>query len=54
MHKRCQWWIGAMLCQADEEGVEQVIAFASRQLLKPEKNYTPFLVEVQSIILTLI
>ncbi len=39
--------LGTMLCQTDE-GEERVIAYASRQLLKHERNYTPFLVEMQS------
>ena len=42
--------LGAMLCQTDEDGEERVIAYASRQLLKHEKNYTPFLVEMQAMI----
>ena len=36
--------------QTDEEGEEHVIAYASRQLLKHEKNYTPFLVEMQAMV----
>ena len=42
--------LGAMLCQTDEDGEEKVIAYASRQLLKHEKNYTPFLVEMQAMV----
>jgi hypothetical protein len=36
--------LGAILCQTDKEGEERVIAYAIRQLLKHEKNYTSFLV----------
>jgi hypothetical protein len=42
--------LSAMFCQTDEEGKERVIAYASRQLLKHEKNYTPFLVEMQAMV----
>jgi hypothetical protein len=42
--------LGAMLCQTDQEGKERVIAYASRQLLKHEKNCTPFLVEMQAMV----
>jgi hypothetical protein len=39
-----------MLCQTDKEGEERVIACASLQLLKHERNYTPFLVEMQAMV----
>ena len=42
--------LGAILCQTDEKGKNRVIAYASRQLIKHEKNYTPFLVEMQAIV----
>ena len=42
--------LGAILTQTDENNDERVIAYASRQLLKHEKNYTPFLVEMQAIV----
>ena len=42
--------LGAILTQTDENGDEKVIAYASRQLLKHEKNYTPFLVEMQAMV----
>jgi hypothetical protein len=41
--------LGAMLCQTDEEGKERVIAYKSRQLLKQEKNYTPFQVKLEAM-----
>ena len=42
--------LGAILTQQDENQDERVIAYASRQLLKHEKNYTPFLIEMQAMI----
>ena len=42
--------LGAILCQTDVKGNNKVIAYASRQLLKHEKNYTPFLVEMAAIV----
>ena len=41
--------LGAILCQADEHGKFHVIAYASRALSKHEKNYTPFLLEMQAV-----
>ena len=40
----------AILCQTDEKGKNRVIAYASRQLIRHEKNYSPFLVEMQAIV----
>ena len=42
--------LGAILTQTDEEGQFRVIGYASRKLVKHEKNYTPFLLEMQSAI----
>ena len=42
--------LGAILSQTDENVEERVIAYASRQMLKHEKNYTPFLVEMQAMV----
>ncbi len=42
--------LGAMLCQTDKEGEERVFAYTSRQLLKHEKYYTLFLVEMQATV----
>ena len=42
--------LGAILTQRDENNEERVIAYASRQLQKHEKNYTPFLVEMQAMV----
>ena len=41
--------MGAILCQTDKKGNERVIAYASKQLAKHEKNYTPFLVEMAAM-----
>jgi hypothetical protein len=41
--------LGAILCQSDEHGKFHVIAYASRALSKHEKNYTPFLLEMQAV-----
>jgi len=37
--------LGAILCQQDPQGNFNVIAYASRALIKHERNYTPFLLE---------
>lgn len=42
--------LGAILTQTDEEGQFRVIGYASRKLVKHEKNYTPFLLEMQAAI----
>jgi hypothetical protein len=42
--------LGAILTQMDSEGRFYVIAYASRKLQKYEKNYTPFLLEMQAAI----
>ena len=38
--------LGAIFAQVDKQGNHQVISYASRQLAKHEKNYTPFLLEM--------
>ena len=38
--------IGAILCQADDNGNFNVISYASRSLSKHEKNYSAFLIEL--------
>ena len=38
--------VGAILCQADDNGNFRVISYASRALSKHEKNYSAFLVEL--------
>ena len=40
--------LGAILTQVDDKGEHRVIAYASRKLAKHEKNYTPFLLEMQA------
>jgi hypothetical protein len=42
--------LGAILTQIDNQGKFYVIAYASRKLQKHEKNYTPFLLEMQAAI----
>ena len=42
--------LGAILTQLDEKNEHKVIAYASRKLAKHEKNYTPFLLEMQACI----
>ena len=42
--------LGAILTQIDQKGEHVVIAYASRKLQKHEKNYTPFLIEMQAAI----
>jgi transposase InsO family protein len=42
--------LGAILTQVDEKGLFHVISYASRKLQKYEKNYTPFLLEMQAAI----
>ena len=41
--------LGAVLCQ-DQDGIRRVIAYASRGLVKHERNYTAFLLELQAIL----
>ena len=40
--------LGAILTQVDDKNEHRVIAYASRKLAKHEKNYTPFLLEMQA------
>ena len=42
--------LGAILTQIDKNGEHQVIAYASRKLVQHEKNYTPYLLEMQAAI----
>ncbi len=42
--------LGAILTQLDTDGRFYIIAYASLKLQKYEKNYTPFLLEMQSAI----
>jgi len=42
--------LGAILTQIDEKNQHKVIAYASRKLATHEKNYTPFLLEMQASI----
>ena len=38
------------MTQVDAEGKFHVISYGSRQLLKHEKNYSPYLVEMQAAV----
>jgi hypothetical protein len=40
--------LGAILCQPDQIGNPRVNSYASRALTITEKNYTPFLLEMQA------
>ena len=42
--------LGAYLSQMDDNNQERVIAYASRPLQDHEKNYPPFLLEMQAAI----
>ena len=42
--------LGAILTQLDENKEHRVIAYASRKLAKHEKNYTPFLLEMNACV----
>ena len=42
--------IGAILTQIDEKGGFHAISYASRQLVTHEKNYSPFLLEMQGAV----
>jgi RNase H-like domain found in reverse transcriptase len=43
--------LGAILTQIDKDNKFYVIAYASHKLQKHEKNYTPFLLEMQAAII---
>jgi hypothetical protein len=40
--------LGSILCQTDTHGENMVISYASRTLSTSERNYTPFLLEMQA------
>jgi hypothetical protein len=40
--------LGAILCQTDERGEPRVTSYAIRALSVSEKNYTPFLLQMQT------
>jgi hypothetical protein len=41
---------GAILCQIDKNGKFQGISYASKELIKHEKNYSPFLLEMNAVV----
>jgi hypothetical protein len=45
--------MGAILSQTDEQGKQRVISYSSKQLAKQEKNYTPFLEKMATMIWTI-
>jgi hypothetical protein len=47
---RIEGGIGAILCQIDKSGKFHAISYASKQLIKPEKNYSPFLLEMDAVV----
>jgi hypothetical protein len=42
--------MGAILAQIDKSGTFHVISYGSRQLVKHEKNYSPYLVEMAAAV----
>jgi hypothetical protein len=42
--------LGAILTQIDDKGVFHAIAYASRQLITHEKNYSPYTLEMQAAV----
>ena len=42
--------MGAILCQIDKSGKFHAISYASKQLIKHEKNYSPFLLEMDAVV----
>ncbi len=42
--------MGAILTQIDKNGKFHAISYASKQLIKHEKNYSPFLLEMDAVV----
>jgi hypothetical protein len=42
--------MGAILCQIDKKGKFHVISYASKQLIKHEKNYSPLLLGMDAVV----
>jgi hypothetical protein len=42
--------MGAILCQIDKNGKFHALSYASKQLIKHEKNYSPFLLEMDAVV----
>ena len=49
-HQKKPRGLGAILTQIDKKGDHQVIAYASWKLVQHEKNYMPYLLEMQAAI----
>ncbi len=47
---RIEGGMGAILCQIDKAGKFHAISYASKQLIKHEKNYSPFLLEMDAVV----
>jgi hypothetical protein len=46
--QECNGDLGAILCQTDAKGESRVISNTSREFSDSEKNYGPFLLEMQA------
>ena len=42
--------MGAILAQIDNKGVFHALSYASKQLIKHEKNYSPYLLEMDAVV----
>ncbi len=42
--------MGAILCQIDKNGKFHALSYASKQLIKHERNYSPFLLEMDAVV----
>ena len=42
--------MGAILAQVDKQGAFHVVSYESRQLVKHEKNYSPYLLEMAAAV----
>jgi hypothetical protein len=42
--------MGAILCQIDKTRKFHAVSYASKQLIKHEKNYSPFLLKMDAVV----